>query len=331
MSDISGGKEYVMKNLITRLLTVVMVMYIYLSSGFTAYAERNIYIPEVLNGVFVYDDDNVIDEATENKLNSLLADLEHKTSIEFAVITVKTLGDESVDTYANKVFNTLGIGKAEENNGILLLMSIPDGSVRIEIGDGLTDLLTDDTCGYILDEYFIPRCSQENYSSATNLTVQAVISVIVEEYNITLNGLTFNENIATTIENNKTTQMNPTLKTLLWIIGICVVLIIIEIVYCFFSYDSFGNGIVGQILGAIFSDSSSGNSSGSRGYRRYSGYSGSSSRYRGSSNRSRGYSSSRGSSSSSGSSRSFGSSRGSSNRSSFGGGRSRGNGSSRKF
>ena len=119
----------------------------------------------------------------------MLIDLEKKTGAEFAVISVKSLLGKEIESYSIKVANTLGIGKKDKNNGVLLLISRSDKRVRLEIGKGLEGILNDSRCGRILDEYFVPYRETDNYVDATKLTVQAVINIISADAKVTVDGV----------------------------------------------------------------------------------------------------------------------------------------------
>ena len=113
-------------------------------------SEVKIQVPEVLKDTYVYDQGNIISDDQEAVINNLLVQLEEKTTVEFAVITIPSLNNLTVEQYAVKLANTLGIGKAGEDNGILLLVSKTDTKVRLEIGRGLQGFLTDSVSGRIL-------------------------------------------------------------------------------------------------------------------------------------------------------------------------------------
>lgn len=156
----------------------------------TGYAEtQEVPFPELQAGVYVYDTDSLFDESVEQNLNSMLVNLEKKTGVEFVVLSVQSLLGKSIETYSIDVANGLGIGKADEDNGILLLMSRSDNRVRLEIGKGLEGILNDSKCGRILDEFFVPYRENDEYSKATELTVQAVINVIAADAGVTLEGI----------------------------------------------------------------------------------------------------------------------------------------------
>ena len=82
--------------------------------------ESSLMIPVVKQDMYVYDQGNFLDDSVESQVNSLLVELEKQTTIEFAVITIPSLNDLTIEQYAVKLGNNLGIGKAEDDNGILL-------------------------------------------------------------------------------------------------------------------------------------------------------------------------------------------------------------------
>ena len=170
------------------VLLLAVVLAIFSSSVVNAgwFDKEKIPIPTVLKDVYVYDEDNIIDDEIESKINTLLIELEEKTTAEVAVVTVKSLLDMEIEDYSYELANTLGIGKKEEDNGVLLLISKSDTRVRLEIGEGLEGCLNDSKCGRILDNYFVPYREKSEYSTGTYETIKAVVSVIAKEYDVTI-------------------------------------------------------------------------------------------------------------------------------------------------
>lgn len=176
-----------------RIISYVMLLMVCITlSGILAGCDstsKKIPIPKVERDVYIYDEDNVIDNDVEEKLNKMLVELEEKTEAEFAVVSVESLLDKSIEDYANNLFNTLGIGKKGKDNGVLLLFSKSDEKVRLEIGRGLEGCLNDSKCGRILDKYFVPYREKNDYTKATEMTVKAVLNVVAKEYEIDIQGL----------------------------------------------------------------------------------------------------------------------------------------------
>lgn len=63
---------------------------------------------------------NFYPDELEPNLNNWISDYEKKTSIEIALITVKSLGDLSIENYGDELFERIGIGKKGADNGILI-------------------------------------------------------------------------------------------------------------------------------------------------------------------------------------------------------------------
>mgnify|MGYP002577812380 FL=1 len=126
-----------------RIISYVMLLitFVIMLTGCTT--SEKIPIPKVEKDVYIYDEDNIIDDDVEEKLNKMLVELEKKSEVEFVVVSVESLLDRSIEDYANNLFNTLGIGKKEKDNGLLLLFSRSDKKVRLEIGRGLEGCLND--------------------------------------------------------------------------------------------------------------------------------------------------------------------------------------------
>ena len=170
-------------------ILVSLTILLLLLTGCSFATENEIPIPTVEENVYVYDQDNIIDDDVENSLNEMLTELEEKTEVEFAVVSVESLLNKSIEDYSNSLFNTLGIGKKGKDNGLLLIFSRSDERVRIEVGRGLEGFLNDSKCGRILDDYFVPYRENDEYTKATEYTVNALLNVLAEEYEIDINGM----------------------------------------------------------------------------------------------------------------------------------------------
>src|SRR5689334_4856362 len=70
---------------------------------------------------------HVISADYQNRLKEFLAKQEQETSNQIVVLTINSLGtDDTIETFATKVFNAWRLGQAEKNNGVLIVASIKD-------------------------------------------------------------------------------------------------------------------------------------------------------------------------------------------------------------
>lgn len=215
------------KRRISYLTLLVSLTLLLLSlTGCSFATENEIPIPTAQENIYVYDQDNIIDDDVENNLNQMLTELEGKTEVEFAVVSVESLLNKSIEDYSNSLFNTLGIGKKGKDNGLLLLFSRSDERVRIEVGRGLEGFLNDAKCGRILDDYFVPYREEDEYTKATELTVNALLNVLAEEYEIDIQGMETYLPVEDTSGDG--------LPLWVWII---IIAIIVSIVICYYNDD----------------------------------------------------------------------------------------------
>ena len=233
----------------TLLIVLICIFLTTITVSAASNEKDEIPIPTVRKDVYVYDEVNIINDDVEKQVNSLLIDLEKQTGAEVAVVTVKSLMNKEIEDYSYELANTLGIGKADEDNGVLLLVSESDGEVRLEAGRGLEGCLPDSRCGRILDNYFKPYWGVGECSQSTHETIKAVISVLAKEYGISsIDGI--DHQIATEIEENEEEQA---IKTILLIIVLIVILVCDHF---------FLNGTILRILLIIVSRGKSSSSSG---------------------------------------------------------------------
>ena len=111
-------------------------------------------------------------------IESRLVALERQTGIQVAVVTVSSLGGDSVEQYALKLFEEWGIGNKEKDTGILMLVSTGDRVVKIETGYGSGDLLTDVESADIIRLYLIPSFKEGQYSTGILRGVTALAATI---------------------------------------------------------------------------------------------------------------------------------------------------------
>jgi len=99
----------------------------------------------------------------ERTLADLVEQVERETTAEIAVATVRSLDSMSVEEYANRLFVQWGVGQADKDNGVLILVAPGEREMRIEVGYGLEEILPDGLAGQIIRETFTPAFRDNAY------------------------------------------------------------------------------------------------------------------------------------------------------------------------
>ncbi len=124
------------------------------------------------------DDAHILSPATKASLESQLADLERKSTIQLVVATIPSLAGQDVETYANTLFRHWNLGQAQKNNGVLFVIAPSDHKMRIEVGYGLEGTLTDATSKLIIANAAAPRFKKGDYDGGVSRAVEDIITAL---------------------------------------------------------------------------------------------------------------------------------------------------------
>ena len=137
---------------------------------------------------YVNDFAGVMENGTIRKLETMLDEVRMKTGAEIAVVTVKDIGGQDVNSYAVELMKEWGIGSKERNEGILILASVKERKLRIEVGYGLEHIITDAAAGQISDNYIVPYLKNDDYNTGLTQGALAVASIIAKNRGVELDG-----------------------------------------------------------------------------------------------------------------------------------------------
>jgi uncharacterized protein len=137
--------------------------------------------PRVANGTWVTDMPGALQPATVARLNDAISAFERTTGGEMAVVVIASLDGLSIEEAAAELFRLWGIGKKQEDNGLLFLWSTGDRRVRVEVGYGLEGVLPDGKAGAILDAYVIPRFRSGEFDEGVAEGVEALLAAARNE------------------------------------------------------------------------------------------------------------------------------------------------------
>jgi uncharacterized protein len=89
-------------------------------------------------------------------LTALLADYERQTRHQIVILTVPTTGGETIESFSLRVANSWRLGLAGWNDGILVALAAQDHRIRIELGTGMEQYISNATAQTIIDKAMVP-------------------------------------------------------------------------------------------------------------------------------------------------------------------------------
>ncbi len=126
-----------------------------------------------LNGR-VIDHGDLVSDAGELALATKLEALERDTTDQVVVVTVPDLQGYEIEDYGYQLGRAWGIGQAEKNNGVLLIVAPRERKVRIEVGYGLEPVLTDALSALIIQNEILPAFREGDFERGIEQGVDAI-------------------------------------------------------------------------------------------------------------------------------------------------------------
>jgi uncharacterized protein len=130
----------------------------------------------------VVDAASLLPEDVQQQLEQQLEQHEQETSNQVVVVTLPSLQGYAIDDYGYQLGRHWGIGQAERDNGVLLIVAPNEREVRIEVGYGLEGLLTDAGSHAIIEDVMLPQFRDNHYEAGILQGVNAILGTLQGSY-----------------------------------------------------------------------------------------------------------------------------------------------------
>lgn len=131
---------------------------------------------------FVSDNAKIIDLVDYVKIEDIISQLQLETTAEIAVVTVNSLQGKSVEDTAVEIGRKYGVGAKDVNNGVVILVAPNERKMRIELGMGLEDKITNKQAEKIVKSDMIPYFSKGKYSEGIFRGVKSTARLVAQCY-----------------------------------------------------------------------------------------------------------------------------------------------------
>lgn len=129
----------------------------------------------------VVDKAGILSRREFEKIENFLLDLDRKSKVQIAVLIIPSLEGESIEDYSMQVAEKWKLGDKEKDSGALLLVAVKDKKLRIEVGYGLEQNLTDSRSGQIIRNFIAPQFRSGNYGEGIYDGIKAMAAYASED------------------------------------------------------------------------------------------------------------------------------------------------------
>lgn len=141
---------------------------------------------------YVLDSQGVISDKTAAYIDAMNDSLFAQTGAQIVVQVVETTGDQDIAAYTEQTFTNLGVGSAERDNGILLVLALknyyngaPVGDYYMGWGSGFSAAEQEDLYGLLLN-YMEADFAAGDYDDAVRGTFDAMVEYLAWGYGVTV-------------------------------------------------------------------------------------------------------------------------------------------------
>ncbi len=130
----------------------------------------------------VYDYTNLLSPSQKTTLEQKLIRYADSTSTQIVVIIIESTKGENINILGANWGHKWGIGQADKDNGVIILLAEGDRRVGISPGYGVEEYITDAMSKRIVDQRIIPEFRAGDYYGGLNAGADAIIEVLTGQF-----------------------------------------------------------------------------------------------------------------------------------------------------
>lgn len=117
-----------------------------------------------VKGERISDQAELINAQGRSRIMRTIREAESESGTEMMVVTLPTIGGQDSKTFATRLFNHWGVGRAEKNTGILVLVVKDARRIEVEVGKDAVGKFNTAWTERMLSERVLPQFKQGRYS-----------------------------------------------------------------------------------------------------------------------------------------------------------------------
>ena len=115
------------------------------------------------------------------ELNSYLYTIDRQSDLQIAVLTIPSLEGDNLESYSIRVAEKWQIGQKGKDTGVILVIVAQDRKLRIEVGYGLEDRITDAQSSRIIRSVIAPQFKKREYGKGVLLGVKNLVGLALQD------------------------------------------------------------------------------------------------------------------------------------------------------
>jgi uncharacterized protein len=105
---------------------------------------------------YVNDFAHILDSSNVEKLHDLFQHVDQTTTAEVVFVSMASIEGNDLSQYATDLGQEWKVGKADKDNGVVILYVLDVNKIWVATGYGIEGILPDSKIGRLLDQYYVP-------------------------------------------------------------------------------------------------------------------------------------------------------------------------------
>jgi uncharacterized protein len=133
---------------------------------------------EIVAKDYVTDYSNILEPEQVLEISKKLNSIKENKNVDIAVVIIPNMSGDYIENFSVKLYEKLGLGTKEKDEGLLWLIVSEQRTMRLEVGYGLEPIITDSVAKRILNEVVSPFFLENDYVNGINEGVNEVLKSI---------------------------------------------------------------------------------------------------------------------------------------------------------
>ena len=130
-------------------------------------------VPQMALAGRVTDAANILPAEDEARLSGRLARYERDTQHQMVIVTTPSLHGVRIDNFGTCLGNRWGIGRKDQDDGVVILIAPNERQMRIATGSGMEQMLTDEEALAVVRQ-MTPRFGDRDYAGGLSAGIDAI-------------------------------------------------------------------------------------------------------------------------------------------------------------
>lgn len=129
----------------------------------------------------IIDEANLLSSKVKDEINSILIDHEQRRKNQIQVVILQSLNGYDIENYSNLLMKQMNKEEQKENR-VLLVISMADKKINIEVGNGVNNALNHKISNEIINYTLMPNLKAKQYELAILKSINEIILALQGEY-----------------------------------------------------------------------------------------------------------------------------------------------------